>query len=586
MSIQNPLKTRADVAEYALSLLAPLLAHRQDHGACFRLGATSAHYPDHVAGMEAFSRPLWAIAPLLAGKHAAVLPYWTLWREGLIHGVDPTHPAYWGDISDYDQRMVEMAAIAVGMCIAPEYFWQGLPPDSQEHLYEWLKQINRHRMGTHNWVFFRILVNLAFIKNGLPHSQAKLDEDLANVEAHYEDDGWYFDLPSQRDYYTPWAYHYYSLLYAQIMRDLDPERCATFATRSKAYAPQFAAWFDRDGAALPYGRSLTYRFAQGAFYSALAFGAEDSPDIRWGEMKGLWLRNLRWWSRQPILTGDGILSIGYGYPNLCMAENYNAPGSPYWAMKTFIALALPPEHPFWQAEEASCMPPRAIRQPSARMLITRDEQNAQVQAYAAGNHAPYQSDAKYEKFAYSTAFAFSIPHGMRTLEEGAFDSMLALSDDGAYWRVRYGCESFEVQEDRVLSVWRPYPDVTVSTEIIPRGDWHIRRHTIESKRALQASEAAYAIAHETNTEQYIKADSVCAYTPQGLSGIISYRGYQGACIVVPEPNTNLLYPRTVIPCLRADIPSGKTVLACAVLGSVTGTLEKWRQPPGKEEICG
>ena len=30
----------------------------------------------------------------------------------------------------------------------------------------------------------------------------------------------------------------------------------------------FAAWFDTDGAAVPYGRSLTYRFAQSAFYAA------------------------------------------------------------------------------------------------------------------------------------------------------------------------------------------------------------------------------------------------------------------------------------------------------------------------------
>ena len=34
-----------------------------------------------------------------------------------------------------------------------------------------------------------------------------------------------------------------------------------------------------------------------------------------------------------------------------MCEDYNAPGSPYWALKTYLMLALPESHPFWQAEE-------------------------------------------------------------------------------------------------------------------------------------------------------------------------------------------------------------------------------------------
>jgi hypothetical protein len=48
---------------------------------------------------------------------------------------------------------------------------------------------------------------------------------------------------------------------------------------------------------------------------------------------------------------------------------------------------------------------------------------------------------------------------------------------------------------------------------------------------------------------------------------------------VPEPNTNLLYPRTVLPTLRAEIPSGETVLVCAVLGAVEDGMEKWRNIP-------
>ena len=31
----------------------------------------------------------------------------------LVHGTDPSHEEYWGDLVDYDQKMVEMAALAV-----------------------------------------------------------------------------------------------------------------------------------------------------------------------------------------------------------------------------------------------------------------------------------------------------------------------------------------------------------------------------------------------------------------------------------------------------------------------------------------
>ncbi|MCF3945057.1 DUF2264 domain-containing protein, partial [Oceanobacillus alkalisoli] len=57
-----------------------------------------------------------------------------------------------------------------------------------------------------------------------------------------------------------------------------------------------------------------------------------------------------YWLNLPIFDNADILSIGYAYPNLQMSESYNAPGSPYWAMKAFMFLGLPADHAFWQAE--------------------------------------------------------------------------------------------------------------------------------------------------------------------------------------------------------------------------------------------
>jgi hypothetical protein len=33
------------------------------------------------------------------------------------------------------------------------------------------------------------------------------------------------------------------------------------------------------------------------------------------------LRHLRWWQKQPIFDRDGILTLGFAYPNLAMCED-------------------------------------------------------------------------------------------------------------------------------------------------------------------------------------------------------------------------------------------------------------------------
>ena len=70
-------------------------------------------------------------------------------------------------------------------------------------------------------------------------------------------------------------------------------------------------------------------------------------------------------------------------------------------------------------------------------------------AYTAGNHAyeHMHEDEKYEKFAYSTHFAFSVVKEASTLAKGAYDSMLAVKRVG---RDLVACP----QRLRQASAWR------------------------------------------------------------------------------------------------------------------------------------
>ncbi|MBQ4609447.1 MAG: DUF2264 domain-containing protein [Clostridia bacterium] len=573
----NPLKNRQDMIRAAVQLIEPLVGCLSPGKARLLIGHAGANYSEDVAGMEGFSRVLWALVPMLAGKCPEAEPYWALWREGIINGTDPGHEEYWGTIGPFDQRMVEMAVMGMALCLIPDRFYHELTKAQQENLYSWLNQINEHDMPKNNWRFFRVLVNLGFLHVGRPVDTARLEEDLTLAESHYCADGWYFDKETQRDYYTLWGFHYYGLVYARVMGERDRERSERFAQRAKQIAPRFACWFDGEGRAVPYGRSMTYRFAQSCYFAALAFSGVKPADMTWGQIRHLLLSNIRFWMRQPVFDRGGVLTVGYGYPNLCISEGYNAPGSPYWAMKSFAVLALDEAHPFWASEEEAYHAPERFLDEQVRLLMMRDQENRMVTAYTAGNHAyeHMHEDEKYEKFAYSSQFAFSVVKEAGTLRKGAYDSMLAVKEAGkGLWHARSGCDSFVLREDMILFRWSPMEHVGIDTRVIPvDGNWHIRCHTIRTERRLEAAEGAFSVRRDwpgrrpcdrIRTKKSAGEAFAAAHGAFGSSAIYALKGYARGEVIEPECNTNLMHPRTVLPMLHAVIEPGTTELVCAV----------------------
>ena len=266
-----------------------------------------------------------------------------------------------------------------------------------------------------------------------------------------------------------------------------------------------------------------------------------------------------------------MLTIGYGYPQQYMAEQYNAPGSPYWGLKVFLLLALPDDHPFWTAEAAP-LPVELTRagvtgQPSADLLLQRlpdGQLNAYSPAnYEKGDHGQFVE--KYGKFVYNTRFGFSASRSYVQLEQAAPDSMLAFVIDG--WTfVRRHSDRFVLMGDRLLSEWRPFPGIKVTTELVPTKWGHVRNHTVESTIACTAYDCGFAVpkfaagfaaaANGTGAEAH---NDTCRCTVQG-------RGGEGF-LVNAYPNTNLYDPNTVIPAVRYDVPVGTSVF--------TTTVESW-----------
>lgn len=561
---QNPMRSRDDVAKAALDMVQPLIARFSPGGARVRLAATGARHDEVSADLEGFARPLWGIAPLAAGGYE--FPHWDLWRQGLANGTDPEHPEFWGWPQDIDQRLVEMAALGFALRLVPEHFWHPLSAKAKQNVATYLQMAHGREYPNCNWKFFRILVGLGLSHVGL-HVDTSLDAGFYDeLDAYYKADGWYFDgKPKQVDHYIPFAFHYYGLLLSALAPD--GPRAQVFRDRAHEFATGVQHWYGPDGAALPFGRSLTYRFAHAGIWGA--YGFADQPALPWGEIKGLYLRNLRWWADKPIWDNAGLMTVGFAYPNLMMSEGYNGPGSPYWAMKAFLPLALPADHPFWQAEEAApAAPDVPVALPQAGMVVQRLV--GQNIALSSGQEMGYMRHGaeKYAKFAYSTRYGFSIEVDERQFFQASSDNMLSFSDDGVRLRMKETTQEARICGDMLYARWRPYQDVQVETWLVPAGDWHLRLHEVQTPRSLDTIEGGFAIAApQIGPWGETLHDHRCDLHNDLDQTVILGGDFRKARAHLALPNSNVLHARTIVPQLLGRLEPGKTQLFSAVLAA-------------------
>lgn len=551
------LQIKADFTALMHKFLDPLKPYYSAGCARLHLGETGVTYNQNAIELEAFSRPLWALVPFWVGGGSDP-EFEKIYRKGLAAGTDPENPEYWGTTGEYDQCYVEMAAIACGILTAPEKLWTPLSDTEKQNLAAWLGQINAHTIPDCNWQFFRILVNLALKSVGMPYSPELLEDGLCKIDSYYSGDGWSTDGASvQKDYYIPWAIQYYGLLYSKFAADIDPRRAALYRQRAQLFAQQFVYWFDANGAALPFGRSLTYRFAQNSFWAACIWaGLEPLP---LPVMKGLIVRNFNWWLGQKMFDRDGILTIGYCYPQMYMAERYNAPGSPYWGMKSFLLLALPDDHPFWSAEAAP-MPAleRLKPMPYANMLVQR--RAGRVTAYAAGvneGHGHGQFPEKYAKFAYDTRFGFCASRSREVLNQAAPDSMLAfVMDDNVF--VRKVSKTWEIEAGAVTAQWSPFPGIEVTTTITSTATGHRRHHEIDSSFDCEAYDCGFAVPNfAPGYAESVENDTAEAHCDTLRCTV---RGRGEAVVIGCDPNTSLYFTNVHLPAVKYHIPKGHTEL--------------------------
>ena len=591
------LKTKTDYLALFEQINQPLRQHYQGESRVF-FGSTGVGYGNRIAGIEGFSRILWGAGPAIAQIPAD-------WqheiKRGILAGTDPNSPEYWGQLHDRDQRMVEMPAIALALLHENHYLWQQYTQSEQTQIATWFKQIFDYQCSDGNWQFFKVLVYQVLVQLGIEVPELDYLAALAKIEDCYREDGWYQDSARGReDYYTPFAFQYYGIMYSVLVPDAP--QSAIYRQRAQLFAKQFIHFFDESGSNVPFGRSLTYRYAAVAFWSAMVYG-----DI-WPEkvavIKGIINRNLRWWLQRPIFDNSGLLTLGYGYAQLTMTEPYNSPTSPYWANKIFLLLALPADHDYWQAEEVALPTmPETHLLAVPHLLASHDHgHTVLLNAGQPGPNYHALTNEKYFKFAYSSQFGFSIPRGNQLKEEAVMDSMLGLQTvDTTMTASRGGQNKIETNqfytrhnvtnvtqtEDYVASTWRVNQALAARTWLIPVEGWQIRVHRIEVTQTSVAYETGFAVADSPDNQGQIVTDQIGSYYsgPAGFSGIVNLTAMpleQIDATIHGFPNTNLMTAEVVaLPGRQTTLTSGTHWLVTAVYAhqEVTYAKQKWQQPP-------
>ncbi|MGF1688666.1 DUF2264 domain-containing protein [Photobacterium japonica] len=566
-------RNRCETVDVLATFIRAQVAEMRPEQAALSDATGHAHYDDKALNLEGVARILWGAVPL--ANDAPELLSELL--NAVINGINPAHDAYWGEPVDFSQRCVEMSAIAMAMVDAECVFFDRLTAAQQQQLITWLQSATDIRIPNNNWHFFRVLILMALRHVGAEYNADVLQSDLLEIDNMYLGDGWYRDGRSGcTDYYNPFAFHYYGLLFARwvntVTDDLSSELnqyAQLFIHRAALFAQNFALWTGEDGAPVAYGRSMSYRFAGAGIWSELACypAALSRVNLTVSDMKTLWAATLRWWSQQPIIS-EGKLSVGFAYPNLIASEFYNSPMSPLLALKGFAAVRLPAAHPFWLAKESD------ITQQSTQVALEKNKQliarhnGISILLTGAPSAAELRnSHDKYLKFAYSSAHGFGV-EALRWIEQGFIgDNVMACQHpDSQDWFFRNQLLTSELREQQLITVWQPFDGCTIETvQWFEQGEEY-RRHTINAQYAFNFILSGHAV--DTWVKCIGELDALPDARVLGTSlvselQLLDGTGHYG---VMPcAPNTNIRYAQAAVPVIHGKVTKGHSVMLMKVI---------------------
>lgn len=515
--------TRNDIKQYAIDICVPLMernARRMKKG-------EYALKPDQVgfipAMLENFCRPFWGIAPILAegekitlnvdGESVDVFEYM---RDILRSGFDKEngwekYKEYFGQYSYENQNITEIAGLMIGIWFARKQLWEPLEKQDKDNfaqaIYDMaLVAFDHSWPNNHYWFPLFSVTVLKRLGYTFPETERMLDEGLAFLDSLYLGDGWYADGAFGRfDYYEAWSLHAYPLLWTLIADDSFTDyqkHKADYVSRTNEFLDFYTHWFDKDGAQVAFGRSLSYRFAASCIFPmAVMAGCDIDPSLAGRVLS----KNIEFFKNNVKLEDDGVLPEGYLYKAPGVIEGYTSDGGAYWCCKSFLALMIEAEHPFWQIEDVKIPAEKeefSVRPKPDNINLIFTGSNGLVtmynntsQYYQNKTHSAHFGNVRdwYGKFAYNSACGF----GCSTPDVTSLDSMIGLeTTDRGMLSHRIGFDDLGYDGEFLHSVQTPFAndeDTTIETWILPMGVSHVRIHKVKLSRPYFVKEGGFSL---------------------------------------------------------------------------------------------
>ncbi|MGC0416308.1 DUF2264 domain-containing protein [Embleya sp. AB8] len=503
--------TRAHWEAVADGLLAAVGPYRSPGGALITLPGPTSWSGARSDGLEGYARTFLLAALRAAGTAASGRPVpaglLEPYADGLRTGTaapGTADPQSWPLIADRGQAMVEAASVALALHLTKDQLWDLLDESTRDRAADWLAGALRHEPVDNNWWLFPVAVGTFLDAAGRHHESARaaIERGLARIDEWYVGDGWYTDGHGRYfDHYNGWAMHLYPLLCAAVAGEpADPvrrERLAEFLTG-------YGRLFDRVGAPLHQGRSLTYRFAAAAplWLGALVDATPYSP----GTTRRLASGVLRHFLDRGAAR-DGLLSLGWYGPDPATVQSYSGSASPYWAAKGFVGLLLPDHHEVWTATEApgpAEADDTALGLPGPGLLLHAGRGAARLVNHGADHQpaagAPEPDDPLYARLAYSTLTG-------PTREGDPADNHVGLVLDGRVSE-RGRVEPLGAGPDWAASAHVPAPGTRIVSISVVRGPYEVRVHHVEAPAGTSVCETGWAPAAARADELRSSAEGI------------------------------------------------------------------------------
>lgn len=249
-------------------------------------------------------------------------------RTAILNAASVDSDEYWGDASDRNQLIVEVADYALALWLTKDFIWDKYEIDEKEYIKKWLVSFIHRDVVDNNWHLFQVIIDLIVSDiYGIPFSsQSKINR----IESFLHDEGWFIDGPNGYfDLYNAWAFHY-TLFWIYV---INKELCiANYPEIISKFCNKYKYLFSRKGFPI-FGRSPCYKYALPVplLVDAILSKSNAKLSIAISGFNSIW----DYYSSNEVIKA-GRLPQGVLGDQPEFLDSYSGPGSSLWGLRSVI----------------------------------------------------------------------------------------------------------------------------------------------------------------------------------------------------------------------------------------------------------